>query len=358
MGSDVLRRRRPKGQTGFVLALVLWLLAAIAIVAGLLTLWAMDQVADAQRDRAGVEQQLAMAGTRDTLVYLAATRDMNVAGLPVDSQDPAQRALLALDEFGALNRDPVGGELPLDGTQFQGLEGVRFAVQDEAGLVTLAWPDAPQLDRLLAAWQVPEGESPRLRDALLDYIDHDDLRHLNGAEAREYERAGLPLPPNRRLLAPSEIDRVLGWEQRSGASPEAMAEQASTYYAGALNLNTAPPDVLALVVPGCPENCEILQRQRSRAPLRSSDEVQALLGVVLPGDPLVDYRFAPSDTLRFTLWGDVGAAWRIHVRLTPMADGQAPWVFLAAYQVSRPESDDPSRTIDHALFAHAATGRP
>lgn len=352
------RMRARAGQSGFVLALVLWLLAAIAIVAGLLTLWALDQVADAQRDRAGAEQQLAMLGTRETLIYLAATRDKTVAGLPVEALGEEQRALRSLEEFGAFSRDPIGGELPLDGSVHAGLGQTRFAVQDESGLMSVSWPSPAYLDRLLAAWQVDEGEAPRLRDALLDYIDHDDLRHLNGAEARDYERADRPPPPNRRLLAPVELDRVLGWDERSGLRHEVASDQATTFYAGPLNLNTAPTDILPLVLPGCPATCEILRERRRESPLRSSSEVQALLGVVLPGDPVADYRYAPSDELRLTLWGDSGAAWRIHVRLTPMADGQAPWVFLAAYQVTRPDTDDPPRTIDHALFADAATGRP
>lgn len=358
MGSDRRHRGGSTGQGGFVLALVLWLLAAIAIVAGLLTLWALDQVSDAQRDRTGTEQQLAMFSTRDTLLYLAATRDKTVAGLPVRALDEEQRALRALEEFGAFSRDAIGGELPLDGTVHAGFGGTRFAVQDEAGLVSLAWPTSAFLDRLLAAWEVGERDAPRLRDALLDYIDHDDLRHLNGAEARDYERAGLPPPPNRRLLAPVELDRVLGWDEGTFQRHDQVSEQATTFYAGPLNLNTAPPDILSLVLPGCPASCDALRERRRTTPLRSVGEVQSLLGIVLPGDPASDYRFAPSDELRLTLWGDSGAAWRIHVRLTPMADGQAPWVFLAAYQVSRPEPDDPPRTIDHALFADSATGRP
>ena len=358
MASDSQQFRARQGQGGFVLALVLWLLAAIAIVAGLLTLWALDQVADAQRDRTGVEQQLALFGTRDTVIYLAATRDKTVAGLPVQALSDEQRALRSLEEFGAFSRDAIGGELPLDGSVHLGLAQTRFAVQDEAGLVSLSWPNPAYLDRLLAAWGVGERDAPRLRDALLDYIDHDDLRHLNGAEARDYERADRPPPPNRRLLAPVELDRVLGWDEDAGLRQDLVAEQATTFYAGPLNLNTAPREILPLFIPGCPATCDILRERRREAPLRSSNEVQALLGIVLPGDPVSDYRFAPSDELRLTLWGDSGAAWRIHVRLTPMADGQAPWVFLAAYQVTRPESDDPPRTIDHALFADAATGRP
>jgi hypothetical protein len=98
--------------------------------------------------------------------------------------------------------------------------------------------------------------------------------------------------------------------------------------------------------------------QRRDRPFRSAVELQALLGVQLPGDDMVEYRFAPSDTLRLTVWGRTGAAMRIHVRLTPLADKRAPWTILAAYPVARPSLDDAPRPIDSALFADAETDRP
>lgn len=358
MASDRRRQRGPNGQGGFVLALVLWLLAGIAIVAGLLTIWALDQVRDAQRDRSDVEDLAAMMSTRDTVVYLAATRDVTLAGLPVEPISGEERAVRSLDEFGALDRGPVGGEIRVDGHAYEGLGGVVFSVQDEAGLIPLIWPTPDQLDRMLEQWGIDAREAPRLRDALLDYTDTDDLRHLNGAEEREYEVQDLPPPPNRRLLVPAELGRVLAWDEMPLVRREQLQEMSTTFYAGALNLNSAPPAVLPLLIDGCPANCDTLRMRRSSDPFRGAAEIEALLGVRLPGDTMVDYRFAPSDTLRLTLWSRTGVARRVHVRLTPLADGRAPWAFLAAYHVDRPGTDEPPQSIDSALFADAATGRP
>ena len=349
---------RARRQQGFVLALVLWMLAAIAIVAGLLTLWALDAVGDAQEDRLAVEQELAMFSTRDTLVYLAATRATTLAGLPVEPLDEEERAMRGLEEFGALRSDPIGGELPLDGSVLAGLGGTRVALQDEAGLVSLVWPDANRLGLLLSRWGIPDGEAGRLRDTLLDYIDHDELRLLLGAERREYEQAGLPPPPNRRLLVPAELERVLQWSELPRPVRERIAAGATTFYAGPINLNTAPEAVLPLAIDGCPRACRALVERRREEPFRNSAELQAALGVRLAGDPVVDYRYGPAETLRLTLWGDSGAARRIHVRLDPMANGRPPWEFLATYLVARPELDESPRTIESALFADAATGRP
>src|SRR5690606_27519206 len=117
------------------------------------------------------------------------------------------------DEMGSLLRDPIGGELAVDDSIYLGLGDTRFAIQDESGLFPLILPDDWHLDAFLASQGVKRELIPKLRDSLLDYIDTDDLRRLNGAEAREYRQARLPEPLNRRLLLPVELDRLLGWNE-------------------------------------------------------------------------------------------------------------------------------------------------
>lgn len=355
--SRCLPQRRPPA-AGFVLAVTLWLLAGIAIVVGLVTIWSLDAVRDARGDRQRVEDQLALLGTRDTLLYLAATRDMTIAGLPTRPLGDAERATRLLEEFGAFRRDPLGGELRLDGQAYAGLDGTAFALQDEAGLFSLSWPQGTAIDRFLAAQGVPREQLPNLRDPLLDYIDLDNLRQLHGAEAREYERQSLPPPPNRRLLLPLEIGRIIGWRELPEAQREALAELSTTFYAGTFNLNTAPAALLPGWLAGCPQACEAFVARREARPFSASSEVETLLGAPLPGDSMVDYRYAPSDTLRLTLWGRTGTAWRIHVRLTALADQSAPWSVLAAYPVPRPSLHAPPQPTGSTLFADTPTDRP
>lgn len=352
------RRARPRPPApGFVLAVTLWLLAGIAIVVGLVTIWSLDEVRDAARDREGVDDQLALLGTRDTLIYLAATRDMTTAGLPTQPLGNVERATRLLQEFGALDRTPIGGELRLDGSVYEGLGGTSFAVQDEAGLFSLSWPQGRDLDRFLASQGIAREQIPNLRDPLLDYIDLDTLRHLHGAEAREYERQSLLPPPNRRLLLPVELGRILGWRDLPEAQRLALEDVTTTFYAGAFNLNTAPESLLAGLLGGCPETCATFLARREQRPFGSSHEIETLLGVRLPGDSAVDYRYAPSDTLRLTLWGQTGTAWRIHVQFAPLADQHAPWYVLAAYPVSRPSRHAAAQPTDSDLFADTAADR-
>ena len=347
----------PRRSRGFVLAVTLWLLAGIAIVVGAMTLWSIDRVRDASTSRDGVVDRIAIASTRDTLIYIAATRDLTIAGLPLKPIDEAERAKLKLEEFGALRHDAVGGELLLDGTAYTGLGGTTFAIQDEAGLFSLTWPNPFQLDGFLTAQGVERDQVPRLRDALLDYIDADDLAHLNGAEARDYAAAKRMPPPNRRFLLPVEALRAFGWWKLPAETRARIPDITTTFESGAINLNTAPMALLPTWISGCPATCEALVARRARAPYRSSYELQTELGIRLPGDDLTDYRYMASESMRFTFWGRSGEAWRIHVRLTPLADRRAPWAVLAAYPVPRPATRA-AQPIEDPLFTDAKTDRP
>lgn len=335
---------------GFVLAITLWLLAGITIAVGAMTLWALGQVEQARTDRERLEDEIAVRGTRDTLLYLAATREMTRAGLPVVPMSDSARAVRLLDEMGALVRDPIGGELRLDGSAYIGVAGTTFQLQDESGLFPVVWPRDFDVDRFLLAQGVDREKVPRLRDALLDYIDSDELNRLNGAERRDYERDKRPTPPNRRLRVPHELTRVLGWDRLPPALQETLAERTTPFYSGAVNLNTMPRELLPTWIPGCPETCDALVARRRERPFSSTFELQGRLGIQLPGDDAMDYRYLADETLRLTLWGRTGGAWRFHVRLTPLADKRGPWSILAAYPIPRPSLHESAEDTGSALF--------
>lgn len=359
MASDRARAypRAPRPAPGFVLAVTLWILAGIAIAVGLMTLWSLQQVEQARVGHERLEDELAANGTRDTLLYFASTRELTLAGLPVDVISDETRALRRLDEMGSLVREPIGGELRLDGTVYRGLRDTRFAIQDESGLFGIVMPQDLALDRFLVSQGADPEQVPRLRDALLDYIDSDELTRLNGAERREYESVQRPAPPNRRLLTPGEIGRVLGWDQLEPALLAELPERITPFYAGAVNLNTAPPALLPHWISGCPETCDRLVAARKEQPFRSGYDVQTRLGIALPGDAGVDYRFLADETLRLTWWGRAGAAWRMHVRLTPLADKRGPWSILAAYPVLRPPINESAEATGSVLLADPAPDR-
>lgn len=345
-----------RSERGFVLAVTLWLLAGMALVVGLMTLWALGEVREATAERDRVEDAAAMLRARETLLYIAATRDVTRAGLPLEALDDARRAVLRLDDIGSLNKDPRGDELRVDGRPYAAPGNVRFAMQDESGLFSLVAPVPATLDRFLQTQGLPEGDIPRLRDSLLDYIDPDDLRRLAGAESTDYERDGRASPPQRRLLVPGELAGIAGWDALPPAVLARLADHVTTAYAGAINLNTMPASLLPAWIAGCPEACDRVLHQRDVRPFLNGRDLQLRSTVGLPGDDAIDYRFVASDAFRITLWGRSGGGWRLHVRLTPLADKTGPWTVLAAYPVPRPPDVAPASVPESALFADPATG--
>ncbi len=344
-------------QQGFILAMVLWMLVAIAIGVGFLMLWTRESVAEATQARAEVDDRIDALSTRETLLYLAATVPSTQAGLPLEPIPPAELAARRLDDFGGFDRRPRGGELRLDGRAYQGLGGIVFAIQDESGLVPVAFPVHSPVPLLLLAAGVPRATATVLFDRLIDYTDPDESRRPNGAERRDYERAERSPPPGRALLSPRELPKVLGWES---LPPEVLArvqEWSTTAHAGALNLNTAPLPLLAAFVEDCGTVCRERIARRDRELFLSGRQFEEETAARLLGDRDMDFRNAPSDVWRLDFWGASGRAWRMHVRLTPLADQAAPWTVDAVYRVPRPKTNDAPPTIPSPFFADALLDR-
>jgi len=351
-GSDRCRDR------GFVLVVVLWLLVALAVGTGVIVLWAHERVMDAQGHSQRVVDRIAMLSTRDTLLYIAARVPMTQAGLPLAPIPQGELARRHLDEFGGFDKSPRGGELSLDDHPYAGLEGVVFRLQDESGLVPIAQPVNAPLGAWLEAAGVSRRAHPVLIDALGDYADPDDLRRLRGAEQHQYERAGLPLPPNRPLLSPGELRAVFGFHDLSPDLLAGLQDSATTFESTALNLNAAPVPVLLALVDRCDRRCLAAIEGRRVKPFQSGLDFEARTGARLPGDRDTDFRSGPSGTLRLTLQGRSGGVVRLHVRLTPLADRQAPWRVDAVDLVPRPIADEPPTPTESPLFATPALAGP
>lgn len=90
---------------------------------------------------------------------------------------------------------------------------VQLQVTDEGGKVDLNGADAILLARLLYSINVDMTRADAIADAIVDYRDRDDLRHLNGAEDAEYEAAGLGWgPKNAQFSSIFELRKVLGMD--------------------------------------------------------------------------------------------------------------------------------------------------
>ena len=67
---------------------------------------------------------------------------------------------------------------------------VAVNIRDASGLLDLNTTSAIQLDAVLAATDIDDNARVELTDAILDWRDEDNLRHLHGAEDSDYKHAG------------------------------------------------------------------------------------------------------------------------------------------------------------------------
>ena len=179
--------RRARGEDGFVLVVVLWIAALMALFSAALASAALDYV---RSTRNGVESArvrlLADAGVR--LVVLDMT---NAAATGRPARFVAGEA-------------PTACRLP-DG------ETMVLAVSDEAGKVDLNSASEGLLAALLVGNGVDREAARRIVEAIADFRDGDDAKRLNGAEREQYLAAGRRAgPKNAAFDAVIEVASVLG----------------------------------------------------------------------------------------------------------------------------------------------------
>ncbi len=97
------------------------------------------------------------------------------------------------------------------------------------------------LQRLFVFWGVKEKDAAMAVDSLKDWVDEDDQRSLNGAEAGD--TSGFSVPENRPFLSVGEMENVRGMEAVRRAKPE-WAEFFSTKSSGRLDLQDVSGDLL------------------------------------------------------------------------------------------------------------------
>jgi general secretion pathway protein K len=196
----------------------------------------------------GVLQQDARSG--DKADYLGEGWAQPIAALPVE------RAIVSgfiIDEQGKLNLNNL--------------------VRDNAR----SQPDILAFQRLLASL----GLSPDLAEAVVDWIDADsDLAGPNGAEDQYYLALRRPYrAANAPMMQVEELYRVRGFDAAAVAKlrPFVSALPAVT----AVNVNTAPAQVLAALLPDLGDRIGAQAKVRDARPLRTRDDIKRWAGRTL-----------------------------------------------------------------------------
>lgn len=338
-------------QQGFVLAATLWALAIMFIAVGILNTYVQRKMSLGLQAKENIQQSLDQISTEQTILYLLGTCRMTRAGLTLSYQNEQQ----FLNEEGFLRTDPVGDEVWLDGSVYQGLGDSLFSIQDAAGLITVNAADPSSFEQLLTQYEPNLAVRTRLIGALIDYVDADDLLSIGGAEKQDYIAKGMIAPTNDYLRSPVELQNVYGWKEWLQAHPQfRYQEWLGSNRMGMLNINTMPKPLLVNLV-GLQESMAdqyILERRTN--PVSSIPEF--LLRFNLSEQQIQDekYRTFPTSEFRLSFWNKGGGQARtISLQLTP--NGLlGPWLVDYEYSVqSVNNNNEPLALRQTKLFGHA-----
>ena len=302
-------------QKGYVLVMVLWLLAifSVFVVYGSMEIDQLQQ--SAYQEFEDYELELARNSTEQTLLYLLATRESSYAGLQVLKKytkrvsDPFQPGLF----------EPAGPTLRLDGRQYLGEGQLPFSVQDAASLVSLRSKDDSALHSLLTQMGKTSVERERLVARLLDHTDRDRDVRLNGYETRSTRAIG---PINRFLVSPLQLKDVRGWRNAFTESEWRRLFQEVTIYVGSRwNVNSMTPAGTRAIGLSGSSIVEILELRKS-GHFGNVQQLSAMTGEMTGIDP-VRLAFTPSKYYRLGFRDRSSTAW-VGVTMTPDSRDR-PW---------------------------------
>jgi len=171
-------------QRGVALVLVMWVAVLLTVIAGSFI----------------VERRTEM---------LVVSNSVSMARAEAIADAGVQRAVFEIyrndNSPDAWKRDGTRYSMTFDNTP------VAVEIRDESAKIDINTAYEPLLRGLLVSSGLPDDEASRVLDAILDWRDPDDLKRPNGAEAPDYNAAGLLYKPaNGPFQAIEELQLVLG----------------------------------------------------------------------------------------------------------------------------------------------------
>ena len=315
-----------RSASGFVLVATLWVLAALTLLASYIDGVTASRLERAIAARQALDAELDRRNTETTLIYLLATNRKNHRASIIDLE---QRFVEFIDQ----QLPPTGdAQIALNGRAYAGLGDIRFAVQDEAGLVPVNSPQTPLLAAMLRHVGVSAQDASRIVARATDYVDVDADLSLNGAERFDYTRRGLPPPPNWLMASHLELKKVLGVEQMVTDEQWQRLRPVLTMRQGVgLNVNTMPPDLIAALLEADDRAVSEIVAASIDRPVEAERIIQ-LAGWRANLDA-EELRTLPADHLRIATWRPGGAAYVAGIHLTPYVDGSP---FRRDYRYTEP----------------------
>jgi type II secretory pathway component PulK len=144
-----------------------------------------------------------------------------------------------------LKDDPLLFQKPAAGRQFKvtlGSEGARLNLN-----YVLLTNHREILENLFTQWGLQVDQADHVADCLYDWITPGDLKSLNGAKAEDYAQANLPQRPTYQPFDSfDEVKLVMGVDLLEKAKPN-WEDSFTLWSNGPLNVNEAPPELIAAV---------------------------------------------------------------------------------------------------------------
>lgn len=203
----------PSGEAGFALVLTLIVILALSLLTEAMTRWVSSALDHALAHREEAEAKRQVAESDAVAMYLLATRPLSMRGLE----------LLLIEQFRS-QPNASAGEIPRTAENYLRLDDHPYRLgeavlrfQDARGLIHLNLGSDYDLYALLGLFGVEAAARGPLIAKLQDYVDANSLVRLNGAEAPEYEEAGLEPPANAPLRTPWEVRRFSTGTRSTGS---------------------------------------------------------------------------------------------------------------------------------------------
>jgi len=136
-------------------------------------------------------------------------------------------------------------------------------ISDESGKINInkiTDETRPSFIKFLLALKVEEHVAQIITDSILDWVDDDDLHHVNGAEKNYYMSLPEPYEPKNGLFELIEELTLV-----KGVTPqiyEMLREHVTVYGAGKINVNFASKEVLLYVPDITPEIVDAIIQYR------------------------------------------------------------------------------------------------
>jgi general secretion pathway protein K len=144
-----------------------------------------------------------------------------------------------------LKDDPLLFQQPVAGRQF------KVAIASEGARLNLNYVllsgHREILENLFTQWGLQVDQADRVADCLYDWVTPGDLRSLNGAKADDYAKANLPQRPTYKPFDSfDEVKLVMGVDLLDKVKPN-WQDSFTIWSAGPLNVNEAPPELIAAI---------------------------------------------------------------------------------------------------------------